>query len=73
VGEDAAVDVAGTVTEILTASTFRVRLDDDTVVLAYAAGKIRKTLMTAAVGDRVHVQLAPESPGRGRILRQGTG
>ena len=63
------VDLSGTLTEILTRSTFRVRLDDDTVVVAYAAGKMRKVLMTAAVGDRVQVQIASESPGRGRILR----
>jgi translation initiation factor IF-1 len=67
------VDLVGTVTEILTVSTFRVRLDDDTVVVAYAAGKARKTLMTAAVGDRVHVQLEVTTPGRGRILRQAAG
>jgi translation initiation factor IF-1 len=67
--ENALVDVSGTLTEILTRSTFRVRLDDDTEVVAYAAGKMRKVLMTAAVGDRVQVQVASESPGRGRILR----
>ena len=67
-GRDA-VDRDGTVTEILAGATFRARLDDDTEVFAYAAGKARKTLMHAAVGDRVRVQVAPQTPGRGRILR----
>jgi len=68
VADGARTDVGGMLTEILPGDTYRVRLDDGSLVLAYAAGKTRKALMTAAIGDRVRVQVASDSAGRGRIL-----
>jgi translation initiation factor IF-1 len=67
--ENAMRDATGMLTEILPSGTYRVRLDDGSVIEAYAAGKMRKLLSAAAVGDRVKVQVAVDSPGRGRILR----
>ena len=63
------IELDGEVIEALPNAMFRVKLDNEHEVIAYAAGKMRKVLMTAAVGDRVQVQIASESPGRGRILR----
>jgi translation initiation factor IF-1 len=60
-------NATGMLTEILSSGTYLVRLDDGSLIEAYAAGKMRKLLSGAAVGDRVQVQLAFDSPGRGRI------
>jgi translation initiation factor IF-1 len=69
VAHNPATDFDGTVIEVLDRSTFRVKLDNDTVVLAYAAGKTRKVLLGAVAGDRVCVQVAESDGTRGRILR----
>jgi translation initiation factor IF-1 len=57
----------GIVTEVLPNGTFRVRLDNDHVVLAYVAGKMRKYLIRTIAGDRVRVEVSPYDIDKGRI------
>jgi translation initiation factor IF-1 len=46
---------------------FRVRLDNDHVVLAHISGKMRKNYIKILTGDRVTVELSPYDLSRGRI------
>jgi translation initiation factor IF-1 len=46
---------------------FRVRLDNDHVVLAHISGKMRKNYIKILTGDRVTVELSPYDLTRGRI------
>ncbi len=62
-----AIELEGLVTEVLPDQNFRVRLQNDHVVLAYAAGKMSKFRIRVLVGDRVTVQLSPYDMSRGRI------
>jgi len=62
-----AIELEGLVTEVLPDQNFRVRLQNDHVVLAYAAGKMAKFRIRVLVGDRVTVQLSPYDMSRGRI------
>ncbi len=62
-----AVEVEGLVTEVLPDQNFRVRLQNDHVVLAYAAGKMSKFRIRVLVGDRVTLELSPYDMTRGRI------
>ena len=57
----------GTVIEALPDTTFRVQLDDGTVVLAYLSGKMRLRYIRVLVGDRVSLELSPDR-NRGRIV-----
>ncbi|MCC6948683.1 MAG: translation initiation factor IF-1 [Bradyrhizobiaceae bacterium] len=57
----------GTVTEVLPDGNFRVKLDNDHVILAYAAGKMRKNRIRTIEGDRVIVEMSPYDLERGRI------
>jgi translation initiation factor IF-1 len=59
----------GIVEEALPNTLFRVRLADETLVLAYLAGKMRLHRIKVLVGDRVTVQLDPYG-GRARITRR---
>ncbi len=59
--------VIGTVIEALPDTTFRVQLDDGTVVLAYLAGKMRLRYIKVLVGDKVTLELSPDRA-RGRIV-----
>jgi translation initiation factor IF-1 len=46
---------------------FRVRLDNDHLVLAHISGKMRKHYIKILTGDRVTVELSPYDLTRGRI------
>ena len=62
-----AIEVEGVVTEVLPDQKFRVKLQNEHVVLAYAAGKMSKFRIRVLVGDRVTVELSPYDMSRGRI------
>lgn len=61
------IEVEGVVTEVLPDQNFRVRLENDHVVLAYAKGKMSKFKIRVLVGDRVTVEMSPYDLSRGRI------
>ena len=67
------LEFEGTVTEVLPDGNFRVRLDNDHQILAYAAGKMKKNRIRTIEGDRVVVEMSPYDLDRGRInFRQKT-
>ena len=68
VGAHAAV--IGTVVEELPQAIFAVRLDTQQRVLAHLAGMVERNFVRLVPGDRVEVALAPNDPGRGKILRK---
>ena len=49
----------GIVTEVLPDGNYRVKLDNDHVILAYMSGKMRKFRIRTGVGDRVIVEMSP--------------
>ena len=61
--------VMGVVEEALPNALFRVKLADDSLVLAYLAGKMRLHRIKVLVGDKVSVLLDPYG-GRARITRR---
>jgi translation initiation factor IF-1 len=65
--KEEAIEVEGTVIEPLPNAMFRVRLDNDHVVLAHISGKMRKFYIRILPGDRVTVELSPYDLTRGRI------
>jgi len=65
--KEEAIEVEGTVVEPLPNAMFRVKLDNDHVVLAHISGKMRKFYIRILPGDRVTVELSPYDLSRGRI------
>lgn len=61
--------VIGVVEEALPNTLFRVKLEDDSLVLAYLAGKMRLHRIKVLVGDRVQLHIDPYG-GRARITRR---
>ena len=61
------LEFEGTVTEVLPDGNFRVTLDNDHVILAYTAGKMRKHRIRTLAGDRVRVEMTPYDLDKGRI------
>jgi translation initiation factor IF-1 len=70
VGFDAAVtSVKAVVVELLPSAVVKVKLENETVVLAHAAGAAKTNFLRVRPGDRVQVELSPHDPGRGRIVQ----
>ena len=68
-GFDAAVTVEATVVELLPSAIVKVKLENEAVVLAHAAGAAKTNFVRMRPGDRVQVELSPHDPGRGRIVK----
>ncbi|MCD6187936.1 MAG: translation initiation factor IF-1 [Desulfuromusa sp.] len=65
--KEEAIEVEGIVVEPLPNAMFRVKLDNDHLVLAHISGKMRKYYIRILPGDRVTVELSPYDLTRGRI------
>lgn len=68
-GKPKTEQLQGIVEEALPATSFRVRLDDGRLVLAYLSGKMRMYYIKIVPGDRVMLELSPDGA-RGRITRR---
>jgi translation initiation factor IF-1 len=61
------IEFSGTVTELLPNAMFRVKLDNEHVILAHTSGKMRKNRIRVLAGDRVNVEMTPYDLTKGRI------
>jgi translation initiation factor IF-1 len=61
------IELEGVVTEVLPDQNFRVQLENDHIILAYATGKMGRFRIRVLAGDRVTVQVSPYDLSRGRI------
>uniref|UniRef100_A0A2N9H1U0 Translation initiation factor IF-1, chloroplastic n=1 Tax=Fagus sylvatica TaxID=28930 RepID=A0A2N9H1U0_FAGSY len=61
----------GSITESLPNGMFRVRLDNQDLILGYISGKIRKNFIRILPGDRVKVEVSRYDSTRGRIIYRG--
>lgn len=62
-----AIEMEGTVLEVLPDTNFRVELENGHRVLAYISGRMRKNYIRILEGDRVTVEISPYDLSRGRI------
>ena len=65
-----AIELQGTVTEVLPNVTFRVLLENEHTVLATIAGRMRRNRIRVLAGDRVTVEVSPYDLTRGRITNR---
>jgi translation initiation factor IF-1 len=61
------VELEGVVNEVLPNTVFRVQLENEHVITAYASGKMRKHRIRILAGDRVTVEMSPYDLTKGRI------
>jgi translation initiation factor IF-1 len=62
------IEVEGIVVEPLPNAMFRVKLENNHVVLAHISGKMRMHYIRILPGDKVTVELSPYDLSRGRII-----
>ncbi|PIT92970.1 MAG: translation initiation factor IF-1 [Candidatus Harrisonbacteria bacterium CG10_big_fil_rev_8_21_14_0_10_38_8] len=60
----------GTIEEALPNTMFRVRLDNDKLVLGHLSGKMRMHRIKVIPGDRVVIEFSPYDDEKGRITRR---
>lgn len=65
--KDDVIVFSGTVEERLPNTMFRVRLENNHVILATVCGKMRKARIWVNVGEKVHVEMTPYDLDKGRI------
>ncbi|MBR1796778.1 MAG: translation initiation factor IF-1 [Saccharofermentans sp.] len=65
------IEVEGIVEEALPNATFKVKLDNGYVVMAYISGKLRQNYIKILPGDKVTMELSPYDLSKGRITWRG--
>ena len=65
--KDDIIEFTGTVTELLPNAMFRVKLDNEHVIIAHTAGRMRKNRIRVLAGDKVTVEMTPYDLTKGRI------
>lgn len=58
----------GLITQSLPNGMFRVRLDNEALVLGYVSGKIRRSSIRILPGDKVKIEISRYDSTRGRII-----
>ena len=66
--KDDVIQMQGEVIEMLPNATFRVKLENDHVVLGHISGKMRMHYIKILPGDKVTVDLTPYDLTRARII-----
>lgn len=61
------IEFPGTVVDLLPNAMFKVKLDNDHIVLAHTSGKMRKNRIRVLAGDKVLVEMTPYDLTKGRI------
>jgi translation initiation factor IF-1 len=67
VAKEDTLSFPGRVSEVLPGQMYRVKLENNHIVLAYASGKIKKNKIKIVMNDRVDVEISPYDLTKGRI------
>jgi translation initiation factor IF-1 len=66
-GKEDTIEMEGEVLENLPNATFKVKLENDHIVLGYISGKMRMNYIRILPGDKVTVEISPYDLSKGRI------
>lgn len=61
------IEIEGTVVDSLPNAMFKVKLENDHVIMAHISGKLRMNFIRILPGDKVTVELSPYDLTKGRI------
>ena len=66
--KDDIIKMSGSVIDVLPNAMFRVELENNHIVLATLAGRLRQNNIRILLGDRVDIEMSPYDISRGRIV-----
>ncbi|XVN42961.1 MAG: translation initiation factor IF-1 [Candidatus Rickettsia vulgarisii] len=64
------ISFKGTVLELLPNATFRVKLENDHLIIAHTSGRMRKNRIRILVGDKIEVEMTPYDLTKGRVTHR---
>ena len=64
------IEFEGVVEEVLPNTMFRVKLENDHVVLCHTSGRMRKNHIRVLLHDKVTVEMTPYDLSKGRITKR---
>ena len=67
-GQGAGVSAEAVVVELMPAAAYRLKLENEDLVIAHASGASVANFVRLRPGDRVRVELSPHDRTRGRIV-----
>jgi translation initiation factor IF-1 len=62
------IEMDGEVIETLPNTTFKVKLENEHVVIAHISGRMRKNYIRILTGDKVKLEITPYDLSKGRIV-----
>lgn len=60
----------GEIIDVLPNAMFKVKLENEHIILSYVSGKMRQHEIRILMGDKVSVEMTPYDLSRGRIIRR---
>jgi translation initiation factor IF-1 len=64
------IEFEGMVLELLPNATFRVKLENDHIIIAHTSGRMRKNRIRILTGDRVTIEMTPYDLTKGRVIHR---
>lgn len=61
------LEVVGVIEEVLPGNMFRVKLENNHIVLCYMGGKLKQHKIRVILGDNVRVEMSPYDLTKGRV------
>lgn len=62
------IEMRGTVEELLPSASFKIKLENDQIILGHLSGKMRKFRIRLLPGDEVKVEISPYDLTKGRVV-----
>ncbi len=67
-GKEELIEFDGTVLELLPNATFKIKLDNEHMIIGHTSGRMRKNRIRILVGDKVTVEMTPYDLSKGRVI-----
>jgi translation initiation factor IF-1 len=64
------IEFSGIVLELLPNANFRVKLENEHMIIAHTSGRMRKNRIRILVGDKITVEMTPYDLTKGRIIHR---
>lgn len=64
------IKLDGTVVECLPGAMFRIKLDNQQIILGHISGRMRQNEIRILLGDAVEVEFSPYDLSKGRIVKR---
>lgn len=65
--KDDLIELEGLISEVLPGNMFRVKLENEHIIMCYTNGRLRQNKIKIILGDKVRIEMSPYDLTKGRI------